>query len=335
MPPPSPRHTPSTLLHLRLPIVLLVLLLTLHATPTHSTTSPKRGIVYVDPASPSDDTIWSRPSNGLTWYYNYHSTPTPSLLKSAPHLSFVPMEWGASPSNSDTTFLSSIKDQLSSGANISHILGFNEPDGPASTGGSSLPPAVAAASWLRNIAPLRLPPYNLKAGLPAVTGSPRGITWLEAFNTSCLALNPGEGCAGDFLPIHFYGDFAGLASHLGQMRALYPRLGVWVTEFGLPEKGLADTQAAFNTSLEYLDRLAEVERYSWFGAFRSSRSNVGVNAVFLDGQGQLTDLGSWYLGGRGPGKVPSRREGGRARGWGIGAGIVVVVVGMVGVVVDW
>jgi hypothetical protein len=52
-----------------------------------------------------------------------------------------------------------------------------------------------------------------------------------------------------------------------------------------------------------LDSTDIVERYSWFGAFRSIVSNVGPNGAFLDPYGNLTDIGSWYLGGNATGKV--------------------------------
>ena len=59
----------------------------------------------------------------------------------------------------------------------------------------------------------------------------------------------------DFLPLHFYGNFEGLASYIGQVRAAYPNTTLWVTEFGDPNAGLSDTQDAFNQSVQYLDRL--------------------------------------------------------------------------------
>lgn len=49
-------------------------------------------------------------------------------------------------------------------------------------------------------------------------------------------------------------------------------------------------------SAEYFDRIDYIERYTYFGAFRSKTSNVGVNASFLNNDGKLTDIGSWYLG---------------------------------------
>lgn len=57
-------------------------------------------------------------------------------------------------------------------------------------------------------------------------------------------------------------------------------------------------------SAEYLDRLPYIERYSFFGAFRSSVSNVGINATMLSAGGRLTEIGRWYLGRAGDGVGP-------------------------------
>ena len=48
-----------------------------------------------------------------------------------------------------------------------------------------------------------------------------------------------------------------------------------------------------------------IERYSYFGAFRSSVSNVGPDAAMLTQNGALTDIGSWYLGGSATGNIPA------------------------------
>jgi Glycosyl hydrolase catalytic core len=302
-------------------------LLFLSATPTlcQSTASSKRGLVYVTPSQPSDDDAWTPPSTDLTWYYNYVSTPSSPLATSASHLQFVPMLWGSpsSPTATDTTFLDSVVSQVQSGSNISHALAYNEPDGSSSTGGSNLPTDAAANTWLQNIKPLR-DTHGLKVGLPAVTGSPSGISWLSNFNTSCLRLDP-AGCEADFIPIHWYGSFEGLASHMGQLRALYPTIPMWVTEYALADASLDETQSFYNMSAEYLDRTDYVERYSYFGAFRSDKSNVGGNAAFLTQDGELTDIGSWYLGGTATGNVPKGAASARRDG------SVALVVGVVAV----
>ena len=80
---------------------------------------------------------------------------------------------------------------------------------------------------------------------------------------------------------------------------------MWITEYNLDNQDLATTQSFFNTSAEYFDRLDSVERYSFFGAFRSDVSNVGPNAAMLNAGGNLTDIGSWYLGRQATGVVPT------------------------------
>lgn len=49
---------------------------------------------------------------------------------------------------------------------------------------------------------------------------------------------------------------------------------------------------------------SNVTHYSYFGAFRSSVSNVGANAAMLTQNGELTDIGSWYMGGAATNNIP-------------------------------
>jgi len=272
-----------------------IIILALHVLSSLAATSPKRGLVYVpNPRYLEDDNIWVRPGSPLTWYYNYG--PNPSKAFANTNLHFVPQLWGMPPS-SGTSFLSSVQSQLTGGANITHVLSFNEPDGDFSTGGSKLAPDQAALIWQRELEPLRA--SGVKLGLPSVTGSPRGLDWLAAFSKAC-----GGKCTGDFIPTHWYGNFEGMASYLGQVRSVYPNLTIWVTEFAYDNQPLQATQSFFNTSTGYLDGLDFVTHYSYFGSFRSSVSNVGPNATMLNEDGKLTDIGSWYLGGGATGVIP-------------------------------
>ena len=133
-----------------------------------------------------------------------------------------------------------MKLQLAQGARFEHVLGFNEPDGDASTGGSQIPAAVAAEVWIRQMEPLRRD-HGLELGLPAVTSAPSGFTWLDDFVRACDGR-----CRGDFMSVHWYGDdFEGLASHLGHVHALYPDLPLWVTEYAVVQNDLARTQEFF------------------------------------------------------------------------------------------
>ncbi|MCJ1395146.1 hypothetical protein MMC18_008027 [Xylographa bjoerkii] len=282
------------------------------------TTSPKRGLVYVPNANyPQDNNIWDSPSSDLTWYYNYGPEPSPNF-SNATNFQFVPMLFSAPNDTTDASFLTSVQSQISAGANVSYVLTFNEPDGTSATGGSDVPSELAAETWIREVEPLKL--QGVKLGAPAVTGAQTGFTWLQQFFTACAG-----NCSADFIPIHWYGDFGGLASHIGQVRAAYPNMSIWITEYADPGANLTDSQSFFNESSQYFDRIEYVSclsdatagcetltgsdsyitRYSYFGSFRSSVSNVGPDAAMLTQNGQLTDIGSWYLGGSATGFVPS------------------------------
>ena len=50
------------------------------------------------------------------------------------------------------------------------------------------------------------------------------------------------------------------------------------------------------SAVKLMSSLSYTSHYSYFGAFRSSVSNVGPNAAFLTQDGKLTDIGSFYLG---------------------------------------
>ncbi|KAI1371406.1 glycoside hydrolase family 128 protein [Hypoxylon crocopeplum] len=280
------------------------LLLAIPSAAVAQTRSSKRGLVFVpNPDSPGDNSIWVQSGSDLTWYYNYESTPSAAFNDvSQDDFEFVPMLWGAI---DDTSFLDSVQGQIDSGRNITHVLGFNEPDSPYD-GGSNIQPSVAADVWVKNIAPLA--ERGVKLGLPACTGGWGGIPWLQEFLGNCSELisddNETRNCTYDFVAIHWYGNFEGLASHMGSYSAAFPNVTQWITEYNYDNQDLSTTQTFYNMSSEYFDRMDSVARYSLFGSFRSSDSNVGPNAVMLNNDGQLTDIGSWYLGISGTGVDP-------------------------------
>ena len=148
----------------------------------------------------------------MTWYYNYEPRPSPIYAGiSQKDFEFVPQCWGNNP-----TFADTVKELIGNGRNITHVLGMNEPDEPiGATGGSGIDPVKAAGIWIQQIEPLRA--LGIKTGAPAVTGSQRGITWLKGFFNACTEM--GTNCTMDFLPMHWYGNFEGLASFMGQLSA--------------------------------------------------------------------------------------------------------------------
>jgi len=283
------------------------------------TSSTKRGLVYVDgPAS--DQQIWDRPGSSISWYYNYKAEPSAAYAgKTQEEFEFVPMLWG---STSGTEFYDSVMSQIKAGRNITHVLGFNEPDGPMQYGGSNMAPSTAASVWIKNIEPLAA--HGIKLGLPATTGGWGGVPWLNQFLGNCSqilseGLPEPKNCTYDFVNLHWYSNFEGLASHMGTYAAAFPNVTQWITEYALDDSDLQATQQFFNMSMEYFDRLESVGRYSYFGAFRSQVSNVGPNVPFLNNDGALTDIGSWYLGGSATGVNPQSgtksNDGGRFQPW--------------------
>ena len=226
----------------------LIAFLTLLSSVSAQTPSPKRGLVYVPSAKhPLDDHFWNSPTSDLTWYYNYGSQPSAAFDNST-KLQFVPMLWGAPSSTSDNTFLNDVTNLIKSGTNISYVLTFNEPDG-ADNGGSNVDPKLAAQTWMREVEPLKK--MGVKLGAPAVTGAPSGFTWLQNFFTACAG-----NCSADFIPVHWYGNFEGLASHVGQVNGTYPNMTMWVTEYAdNNDPSLSSTQSFYNQSSQFFDRI--------------------------------------------------------------------------------
>ncbi len=202
-------------------LTVLTALTLLSETSAGPLASAKRGLAFVPNTTfPQDDYIWRREPSDLTWYYNYQAGPSKALQNwTQSQFEFVPMLWGAPTDDSDTTFLSTVKSLINDQKlNISHVLTFNEPDGQSVYGGSDIKPAVAAKVWVNNIIPLQQ--LGVRAGLPACTGAPSGLPWLQQFLGNCSDLISSGGttknCTYDFLPLHWYGNFDGLASHIGE-----------------------------------------------------------------------------------------------------------------------
>lgn len=211
------------------------------------TTSPKRGLCHVPSNKyPSDDSIWfTNVPSPPTWYYNYGPSPS-TVYTSRQNLQFVPMLWGASASDTGTPFFDTVKAQIDAGANITHVLSYNEPDATNAVGGSNLDVSTAATRWKAELFPLQK--LGVKVGAPAVTGGASGWTWLDNWFKAC-----GNDCNPDFMTVHWYGNFEGMMSHVGQVAGKWPMKPIWVTEYGYPNQGLVDTEKFTNMSLASFD----------------------------------------------------------------------------------
>lgn len=186
--------------------------------------SDKRGLCFVPNANHVEDNkVWVQEGSDLTWYYNYQELPSPAYADlTQDEFEFIPMMWGVNAANpEDTTFLNTVRDLIEQGTEIKHALGFNEPDAGSDVGGSDVIPEIAARAWVANFEPLG--EMGVKLGLPAMTGGWGGMPWLRQFLGNCSELlstgDEKKNCTWDFLPVHWYDNFGGIASHIGERRA--------------------------------------------------------------------------------------------------------------------
>lgn len=257
----------------------------------------KRGLAYIGDSHKSDNDLLTSAESPISWYYTWSLWPAPVV---GDRITFVPLV--PSPKDaSDDDF----GDRLAKLPESStHLLTFNEPDGTTDSGGSSLTPKDAARAYVDHITPLRdADGRSWKISHPSVTGSPRGLDWLRDFNESCWDLDKDRGCPVDFVAVHWYGNFEGLAGWLDQLRDFYHGGGetpsFWVTEVALAQQDEEATKDMMNQTLTHLDDEDDVEGYAWFGAFRRDEANdwTGDAVSLFDDDGGLTDLGVLYLGG--------------------------------------
>ncbi|KAF2744104.1 glycoside hydrolase family 128 protein [Sporormia fimetaria CBS 119925] len=282
--------------------------------------NPKRGLAFAHNPHSSDTSLISSPNSTLTWYYNWSPYPNSDRFNSDT-LEFIPLIHGLDGASDPRT--SRVISRLPSSSE--HLLSFNEPDGSNESGGSSISPEDAAQAYIEHIVPYRNSERAWKISHPSTTGSGMGLEWLRAFNASCYDIDPENGCPTDFIAAHFYGGFEGLASWLGTLEEFYnkdrseeQKLKIWVTEMALPQAGVEETVAMLNQSLAYLDELEYVERYAWFGSFRTDDANewTGDAVAMFDDDGGLTEVGAVYMGGESSGFAVGQK------GQGSGVGLV-------------
>lgn len=249
-------------------VCFLALLLAL---PLILASNPKRGLAF-DPAGYPED-INQASGGSCSWVYNWSPTsPSPSVSG----IEFVPMQWGTDGLNG---FLSRARSD-----SAATVLGFNEPDYGQQ---SNIAVGTAVQMWKADINPLAS--SGIQLGSPAVTSGDSGLPWLSAFLAQC------SGCTINFLAVHWYGEGApNFILYLQKVHSMYPNYKIWVTEF-------ADTRTDAGAVLEFMKQVVAfmdatdwIERYAWF-AYKRTTSPLASN--MLDGNGNLTPLGQWYIHG--------------------------------------
>lgn len=275
----------------------------------------KRGMSYTGNSDSHDEDYDTLLSSGspINWYFTWSPVQAPPDIfpnNSESRIEFVP----ALPSIDNLDDNIDALDRLPKSSK--HLFTFNEPDGSTDSGGSSIDPDDAAKAYIEKIVPLR---DRFQISHPSVTGSQRGLDWLNDFNSSCWDIDSDNGCPADFVTAHWYGDFTGLSSWLDQLANWYNQSGsgidqdvrVWLKEFALPQADEDTTFSMMNQTIPYLDQLEYVEKYAWFGTFRPKEANewTGDGVALLEGDGGLSELGAYYLGGEANGfKVGQQGE---------------------------
>lgn len=264
-----------------------------------SNTTSKRGIAYIVGGHSADYNLLLSSKSPLDWYYTWKPTTAPKEIfwgDKEDTIEFVPTIHNNTKLEADLEALEKVP------SSSKYLLTFNEPDGTFETGGSDLTPQDAARDYIAKIVPLR---SRFKISHPTTTGSQRGFQWLQDFNAACWAIDPQNGCPTDFVAVHWYGDFLGMTSWMGQLAAWYSGskvglqgdLKMWVTELGVPGAPLDTNTAVMSQTLPYLDALDYVERYAWFGIFRPDGANnwTGTGLSLFENDGGLSTLGAMYV----------------------------------------
>jgi hypothetical protein len=269
---------------------------------TSNAQESKRGFAFIGDTHTTDNRLLSS-NSPLSWYYNWSPYPNTNLIPSD-SIEFIPMIHGVDATQTPQT------ENVIRGLpeSSTHLLSFNEPDGTTGSGGSSIKPEDAAKAYIDYVVPFRSGDKGgrkWKISHPSTTGSPNGLEWLRSFNESCYKIDKDNGCPTDFVSAHWYGAFDGLAAWLGTLNEFYnvnssrsENVSIWVTEMGLPQQSAENTVGMMNQTLPYLDQLEYVEKYAWFGAFRTEDANewTGDGVALFDEDGGLTKLGALYMG---------------------------------------
>jgi hypothetical protein len=275
------------------------------------TGASKRGIAYIIGGHSADYNLLLSERSPLDWYYTWTPLTAPADIfwgDKADTIEYVPTIHNNTKLDADLEALKHVP------ASSKYLLTFNEPDGTFESGGSDLSPQDAARDYIARIVPLR---SRFKISHPTTTGSTRGFKWLQDFNAACWAIDPKNGCPTDFVVVHWYGDFSGMTSWIGQLAAWYNSssvglqgdLRMWVTELGVPGAPMDANYAVMSQTLPYLDTLDYVDRYAWFGIFRPDGANnwTGPGLSLFDDDGGLSTLGVLYVGGESNGFVVGQK----------------------------
>lgn len=220
---------------------------------------------------------------GATWYYGWASSP-PAPPPAG--IEFVPMIWGQGDVNPDA---------LRKAKKSGHVLlAFNEPDLKSQ--------AVMTVEQALELWP-QLEATGMRLGSPSpATGADSTTSWFGLFMKGVQD----KGLRVDFICIHRYmtsynhpgASTRSLKDYLQRIYALYHK-PIWITEFALANWKVAATaeqqQAFAKEVLPMLESLPYVERYAWFSAPPTAKSDdVLSHANLSNADGSPSELGKVF-----------------------------------------
>jgi hypothetical protein len=197
---------------------------------------------------------------------------------------YVPMRWnGGSPAIATTN----------AKKNVTHLLGFNEPN---SSQQANMSPQTALRAW----------PALLQSGLRVGSPSPTdgGANWLYQFMDKADS----AGYRVDYVALHFYRGCQTVRQFYNFMNAVYLRTKrpIWVTEWnnganwtsstGCPKPTYADQATKIQSFITMLDTARFVERYSIYQWVEDTRKMYVTDSDLTS----LTPAGIVYRGQRSP-----------------------------------
>ncbi len=197
-----------------------------------------------------------------SWYYGW-SFNKPSYTNQQ----FVPMTWGKGSSTDDNV------KYITARQDVDHLLSFNEPDNVSQSNILNIDTAIYRYKIMLKT--------GLRLGGPVVTqdqayGSGK---WLSNFIAQAAA----QKVRIDVLPVHWYdwGNqtnnaatdsltaeriFNRFVNYIQNVRAAYPTLPIWVTEYNANPNRSSETIHKYfmKLSTEWMNNTSYIERYSYF-----------------------------------------------------------------------
>jgi hypothetical protein len=253
--------------------------------PLPATNSTKRGLCWPW-NNPASSFAFFSPS-AIPWLYNWELwDPRASGVYATAE--YVPMCRTQSDASQVPAYFSSCYAR--------RLLGFNEPDLPASSGGDYISPYNASVLWKQYIQPVKTKCGTL-LGAPAVTngvGSGWGTDWLNQFFGNCTS----PSCSFDFIPLHWYGNsLSNFKTYVTQFHSLFPNYSLWITEWQFTDVSSTVTANLEKPALQWLDAQSYIERYAMFGPMNSANmAGITNGAMVTDDLSGLTNVGKIYAG---------------------------------------